>query len=527
MKKLYVIIIFFATITCSNAQSNIVGYEYWFNSDYANKTITMVASTQHLTINQTVSALGLFEGVNSFNFRSFDDLGRYSSTLTQFFYKTNVSENNSNPEIVAYEYWIDNDCANVVLVNTPIQQHFVINELISMSNLSNGVHIFNIRFKDNVGLWSSISRNQFFKTPEQIVTQNMITECRYWFTNDFENAKYLSLAPNQQINLIENIDFTQKPKGFYEINFQFKDTLGRWSVVLTDTAEKISLPISNFSYSSTQHCDSTTITFVNNSIDGDSNFWDFGDGTTSTEVAPEHVYHTVGSYMVSLTVTDILTLTDSTTFQTIEITGNTYATVDTVACGSFISPTGSIYNASGTYTDTLSNYIGCDSIVTINLTIKPIPDVIVTQSEITLTVNQVGATYQWLDCDNGFVEIENENGQSFTPTQNGNYAVEATLNGCAEISDCYAVTTVGILENTFNYNVALYPNPTNGKITIDLGAVYDNIVLTVKSHTGQVVKQKYYKNQQVLELNLDVPNGVYFISLASNNKKAILKIVKQ
>jgi PKD repeat protein len=32
--------------------------------------------------------------------------------------------------------------------------------------------------------------------------------------------------------------------------------------------------------------------------------WDFGDGTTSTEKNPTHIYHVEGTYTVSLTVTD-------------------------------------------------------------------------------------------------------------------------------------------------------------------------------------------------------------------------------
>ena len=41
--------------------------------------------------------------------------------------------------------------------------------------------------------------------------------------------------------------------------------------------------------------------------------WDFGDGTTSTEVAPVHAYKTDGSYTVSLTVTDDKGNTDTET----------------------------------------------------------------------------------------------------------------------------------------------------------------------------------------------------------------------
>lgn len=51
------------------------------------------------------------------------------------------------------------------------------------------------------------------------------------------------------------------------------------------------------------------ISFIgSNSSDSDGYitkyYWDFGDGTTSTEISPKHIYHQPGSYIVTLTVTD-------------------------------------------------------------------------------------------------------------------------------------------------------------------------------------------------------------------------------
>ncbi len=131
MKTIYVIILLFAGITCSHAQSTIEGYEYWFNDDFNNKTTTLTTSAQQLSINQKISSSGLIKGVNMLNIRSFDNFGRYSSIVSQFFYKTSPTESNPSPEIVAYEYWFDNDYENTVPVNTPVQQIVNINELIS------------------------------------------------------------------------------------------------------------------------------------------------------------------------------------------------------------------------------------------------------------------------------------------------------------------------------------------------------------------------------------------------------------
>lgn len=47
-------------------------------------------------------------------------------------------------------------------------------------------------------------------------------------------------------------------------------------------------------------------------------------------------------------------------------------TISPVACGTYISPSGNnIWTMSGTYFDTLQNSVGCDSFLTINLTVNP------------------------------------------------------------------------------------------------------------------------------------------------------------
>ena len=55
------------------------------------------------------------------------------------------------------------------------------------------------------------------------------------------------------------------------------------------------------------------IAFTNNSNFGESYIWDFGDGTTSTEVSPTHSFSAVGTYTVILTVTSADGCTSSST----------------------------------------------------------------------------------------------------------------------------------------------------------------------------------------------------------------------
>jgi gliding motility-associated-like protein len=62
--------------------------------------------------------------------------------------------------------------------------------------------------------------------------------------------------------------------------------------------------------------------FNNTSLAGQSFFWDFGDGTTSTDISPTHLYTTAGTYTIKLVATDTSTCNkiDSTTV-TVVMTG--------------------------------------------------------------------------------------------------------------------------------------------------------------------------------------------------------------
>ncbi len=53
-----------------------------------------------------------------------------------------------------------------------------------------------------------------------------------------------------------------------------------------------------------QICFPASVQFINNSTGGNSYFWDFGDGNTSTEFAPAHTYTEAGVFIVSMTMTD-------------------------------------------------------------------------------------------------------------------------------------------------------------------------------------------------------------------------------
>jgi Secretion system C-terminal sorting domain len=158
-------------------------------------------------------------------------------------------------------------------------------------------------------------------------------------------------------------------------------------------------------------------------------------------------------------------------------------------------------------------------------------DVSVTQaSEVLSSNNNVGVTYQWVDCNNGFSWIIGETAQVFEATLNGDYAVIVThsLTGCSDTSACYTVNTISIDENNFASHLSLFPNPTNGKFTLQFGALYENVTLEIKNVAGQLIKTLKFTNVSEAEIDLDEAKGVYLLDIKIGNElSATMKVLKE
>ncbi len=113
---------------------------------------------------------------------------------------------------------------------------------------------------------------------------------------------------------------------------------------------------------------------------------------------------------------------------------------------------GNNYTTANTYTASYSTINGCDSMYVLNLTINTL-DVSVTQTGITLSANLNGATYQWVDCNNANSPVLGAQNQSFTPGNNGSYAVIISQGLCADTSACMPIATVGIKTVVASNNV--------------------------------------------------------------------------
>jgi len=234
-----------------------------------------------------------------------------------------------------------------------------------------------------------------------------------------------------------------------------------------------------------------------------------------------------GYHTISVKVTDTTSCTYSDTIIVNVLNCSVTATHTVEACGRYISPSGKyLWSSSGEYKDTISGDSGCDTIITVNLAILSV-DASVTQNGSVLTANTSGAKYQWIDCENSYLHIEGENQQAFTPGEDGHYSVIVFQNGCTDTSECLSVTVTGMLVNTFKDKITLYPNPTVGSFTLDLGKIYENAEITITGMDGRVVRRDNILNSRLKTFQLSEPPGTYMLIVNSGNEVAVFKILKK
>ncbi len=271
-------------------------------------------------------------------------------------------------------------------------------------------------------------------------------------------------------------------------------------------------------------CDSTvTLNFTMNSFASseeiitacESYFWD----ETSTTYTGSGNFQTtlLSSTGCDSIVTLILTVNNPTT-----------STQTVTACNSYNwQANGQTYTGSGTFIANFLNSNGCDSTATLNLTINSANATIQQNTAVTLEATSPGATaYQWINCSNNNV-IGGAINQTYTSPINGTYAVIVTQNGCQDTSDCITISEVGIVENDFGTDFIVYPNPTFGHLYFEMGQNYSKIQVKLFATNGELIKENIILDSSGFELQIDGAPGMYFIEIESDHKKASINIIKE
>lgn len=220
MRYVWLIIIFLLP-SLAGAQQ-LVKYRYWYDHDFDSKQTVNSTST---TIDLALDVTNLGIGFHELNFQSQDNNNQWSPVVTSYFSHINVG----GVSLLGYRYWFDDKFDSA---KTVVSTDTTVNLAFNVDNLSLGFHQLNIQWKDVSGKWSSVLTQNFLHTQTK---KNTITKMRYWFDNNFANAKERFIGSNTD-DIVANIDIDAEELslGIHQVNYDFRDAGGLWSSVVTD-----------------------------------------------------------------------------------------------------------------------------------------------------------------------------------------------------------------------------------------------------------------------------------------------------
>lgn len=146
---------------------------------------------------------------------------------------------------------------------------------------------------------------------------------------------------------------------------------------------------------------------------------------------------------------------------------------------------------------------------------------VIVQNGFDLSATATLVDYQWVDCSNAFATIAGETNQTFSATENGEYAVIVTQNGCVDTSACVTLSDIGFTDNSLT-EVSIFPNPTAGKVVIHIS---DDAQLIVYSSSGESV---YSSELSIGSNNLDfgkLAEGIYTMHIMNETDQSIHQFV--
>lgn len=186
-----------------------------------------------------------------------------------------------------------------------------------------------------------------------------------------------------------------------------------------------------------------------------------------------------------------------------------------ISCGPYLSPgKKKIWSVSGKHKDTISNAVGCDSIITVDLTVVKFNTAVV-KSGYTLTSGQTTGSFQWLNCSTGMSPVAGATSRAFTPSTDGDYAVELSENGCKDTSACQTVQGLYINGTTGNIAFKLWPNPSQGQLMVTTGKPIPELKVSVIDALGRVILSKIYQNFISEHIVISANPGIYTVILES------------
>ena len=219
--------------------------------------------------------------------------------------------------------------------------------------------------------------------------------------------------------------------------------------------------------------------------------------------------------------------------ETVSITGTNFTSIDSVSVNGINVP----FTLNGTteIIATIGNGISTGNIIVYSengSAISSTPLTIntytlsVSISGIQLTANHSGtsaANYQWINCVTNS-PISGAQAPTFSPTQNGIYAVSVSENTCTITSECLVISSLEVDDLEVESTVSIYPNPSNGQFTLISEIPTDKVLRIIDFSGKEIYNARTSSTNETFSIE-HLNAGTYIIEINSNTTRIVQKLI--
>jgi hypothetical protein len=179
----------------------------------------------------------------------------------------------------------------------------------------------------------------------------------------------------------------------------------------------------------------------------------------------------------------------------------------------------------GDYYATVTNSDGCtassDTVSVVVFATPPTPSISYTAND-TIMISSIADGNQWYF--NGNI-LQGETNDTLRPLNFGNYSVRVVdTNGCeGGMSGMQFYNSVGIAED-LERMIKLYPNPTQGLVTLDLGVIEVSTLRIFDAQGRMLVEQSSCTGQCQFDLS-EYRTGIYRLLITTNEGHVVTKSI--
>ena len=204
-----------------------------------------------------------------------------------------------------------------------------------------------------------------------------------------------------------------------------------------------------------------------------------------------------------------------------------YYLYDTITCDEFVFPDGTVPQIGSSFDRTFyfTTKEGCDSTLRFRGQ-KLVVNTSIYLEDGVLRADQADLEYQWLNCFDGFEPIEGENGQTFTPTEEGFYALSVKRSVCWDTTTCIYVDNSQLV-NPKELVIRLDYDPENNMGILNISEAQRFVEIELYTIQGAILTRQLHNDITTLAFELPETKGIYIlvVQVSDLEEPQTLKII--